>query len=32
MLDCPLFSERIKVSVTEKLWHGNYWFSKLELQ
>jgi diphthine-ammonia ligase len=32
VLDCPLFSERINVSVTEKLWHGNYWFSKLELQ
>jgi uncharacterized protein (TIGR00290 family) len=32
VLDCPLFSERINVAVTEKLWHGNYWFSKLELQ
>ena len=31
VLDCPLFNERINVSVTEKLWHGNYWFSKLEL-
>jgi diphthine-ammonia ligase len=31
VLDCPLFSEPINVRVTEKLWHGNYWFSKLEL-
>jgi uncharacterized protein (TIGR00290 family) len=31
VLDCPLFSEKINVIVTEKLWHGNYWFSKLEL-
>jgi len=32
VLDCPLFSKRINVKVTEKLLHGNYWFSKLELQ
>ena len=32
VLDCPLFSERINVAVAEKLWHGNYWFAKLELQ
>lgn len=31
VLDCPLFSERISVTVTEKLKHGNYWFAKLEL-
>jgi diphthine-ammonia ligase len=31
VLDCPLFKERINVTITEKLWHGNYWFSKLEL-
>lgn len=31
VLDCPLFSERISVTVTEKLQHGNYWFAKLEL-
>jgi diphthine-ammonia ligase len=32
VLNCPLFSERINVTVTEKLLHGNYWFSKLVLQ
>jgi diphthine-ammonia ligase len=31
VLDCPLFKERINVTIKEKLWHGNYWFSKLEL-
>ena len=31
VLDCPLFTKRINVTVAEKLWHGNYWFSKLEL-
>jgi diphthine-ammonia ligase len=31
VLDCPLFSNRINVVVAEKLWHGNYWFSKLDL-
>jgi diphthine-ammonia ligase len=31
VLDCPLFAERINVSAGEKLYHGNYWFSKLEL-
>jgi diphthine-ammonia ligase len=31
VLDCPLFRERINVTVTEKLLHENYWFSKLEL-
>ena len=31
VLDCPLFKESIQVKVTEKLHHGNYWFSKLEL-
>lgn len=30
VLDCPLFSERINVQVTEKLKHEKYWFSKLE--
>jgi diphthine-ammonia ligase len=32
VLDCPLFKEQINATVTEKLWHGNYWFSKLVLQ
>lgn len=32
VIDCPLFNKRINLAVTEKLWHGNYWFSKLELQ
>ncbi len=31
VLDCPLFKERINVIVKEKLYHGNYWFAKLEL-
>lgn len=31
VLNCPLFKEKIQVKVTEKLHHGNYWFSKLEL-
>lgn len=31
VLDCPLFSERLHVQVTEKLKHENYWFSKLEI-
>ena len=31
VLDCPLFSERINVQVTEKLKHEKYWFSKLEM-
>ncbi len=28
VLDCPLFSSGINVTVTEKLLHGNYWFGK----
>ena len=32
VLDCPLFSKRINVAVTEKIQHGNYWFAKPELQ
>jgi diphthine-ammonia ligase len=30
VIDCPLFSHKIAVQVTEKLHHGNYWFAKLE--
>ncbi len=30
--DCPLFSSAIKVMVTEKLLHDNYWFAKLKLE
>lgn len=30
VIDCPLFSHRISVQVTQKLHHGNYWFAKLE--
>ncbi|MFZ6023525.1 MAG: diphthine--ammonia ligase [Bacteroidota bacterium] len=30
--NCPLFSQHLKVSVTEKLEHENYWFSELVLQ
>jgi diphthine-ammonia ligase len=29
VLDCPLFAERINVSVEEKLKHEGYWFGKL---
>ena len=29
VLDCPLFSKRINVSVGNKLLHGNYWFVEL---
>ena len=29
VLDCPLFAERINVSVEEKLKHEKYWFGKL---
>lgn len=31
VLDCPLFNEGIEVVVREKLFHGGYWFSRLEL-
>ena len=30
--DCPLFSSAIKVMVTEKMLHDNYWFAKLKLE
>lgn len=30
VLDCPLFRERINVSVIRKLLHENYWFSELK--
>ncbi len=30
VLDCPLFNERINVTVKQKLLHGNYWFAKLK--
>lgn len=29
VLDCPLFAERIQVSLTGKIHHGNYWFAEL---
>lgn len=29
VLDCPLFSKKINVEVTERIWHEGYWFSKL---
>lgn len=32
VLDCPLFKERVNVSVIEKLHHQNYWFAKLVLK
>ena len=32
VLNCPLFSSRINVIVSEKLLHGNYWFAKLEMK
>jgi diphthine-ammonia ligase len=32
VLDCPLFSSRINVSVVEKLKHEGYWFGRLELK
>ncbi len=31
VLDCPLFTKRINVCLMEKVEHGGYWFSKLEL-
>lgn len=31
VLDCPLFTKRINVSVMEKIQHENYWFAQLEL-
>lgn len=30
VLDCPLFSERINVSVEQKLLHEKYWFAELK--
>lgn len=30
VLDCPLFTERINVTVKNKLLHEKYWFSELE--
>lgn len=30
VLDCPLFTDRINVSVMKKLQHNNYWFAQLE--
>jgi diphthine-ammonia ligase len=32
VLDCPLFAEKIQVTVAEKLLHANYWFAKLIAQ
>lgn len=32
VLNCPLFSSRINVIVSERLLHGNYWFAKLEIK
>jgi diphthamide synthase (EF-2-diphthine--ammonia ligase) len=31
VLDCPLFSDRLQVSVTETLTHNDYWFAGLAL-
>ena len=31
VLDCPLFSSGINVTLTEKLLHDNYWFARLQL-
>lgn len=31
VLDCPLLKNKIEVSVSKKLQHGNYWFSGLQL-
>jgi uncharacterized protein (TIGR00290 family) len=31
VLDCPLFSDRLQVSVTETLTHNDYWFAALAL-
>jgi uncharacterized protein (TIGR00290 family) len=31
VVDCPLFSDRLSVHVTETVKHGNYWFSVLSL-
>ncbi|PZR26696.1 MAG: diphthine--ammonia ligase [Citrobacter freundii] len=30
VVNCPLFTERIHVKITEKLKHDNYWFAALE--
>jgi diphthine-ammonia ligase len=31
VLNCPLFSQRIEVTVGKKIQHGDYWFTELEL-
>jgi uncharacterized protein (TIGR00290 family) len=31
VLDCPLFSSALNVTITEKMLHNNYWFGKLQL-
>lgn len=31
VLDCPLFSNIVQVSITEKLLHNGYWFSRISL-
>lgn len=31
VINCPLFSERLNIEVTDKLHHGTYWFSALKL-
>lgn len=31
VLNCPLFQDRVSVSVTEKLYHQGYWFANLIL-
>ena len=30
VVDCPLFASAVGVNITEKLFHDNYWFGKLE--
>jgi uncharacterized protein (TIGR00290 family) len=32
VLDCPLFANSLRVSITEKLHHEGYWFSRLVLE
>jgi len=30
VLDCPLFDERLNVSIEDVLLHGDYWFAELQ--
>lgn len=31
VINCPLFSERLNIQITDRLHHGTYWFSGLKL-